>query len=110
LPEPEPIVRHKSDSELAFGDELHASISRKESLAVDDLPPPPGFSQIMTPKRKFAKTLRLTSDQLVDICLIINIGYPLADCLLAIEISESAFRAKYDHLLVIGVWSSCCYS
>lgn len=108
--EPEPIVRHKSEPDLAFGDELHASISRKESLVVDDLPPPPGFSQTTTPKRKFAKTLRLTSDQLVYICLIINIGYPLAYCLLAIEISEFAFRAEYDHLLVIGVWGGCCYS
>ena len=103
-------MRHKSDSEVVLGDELHASISRKESVAVDDFPPAPAFSQITTPKRKFAKTLRLTSDQLVDICLIINIGYPLAYCLLAIEISEFAFRIKYDHLLVNGVWGSCCYS
>lgn len=64
LPEPEPILRHKSDSEVAFGDELRPSISRKERLAVDDLSPAPGFSQITAPKRKFAKTLRLTSDQL----------------------------------------------
>ena len=66
----------------------------------------------VTTAKKFAKTLRLTSDQLVRICLHLLFFFPsshlVCELFFHLEITQPATWRQYYYVFPVGNWCSCC--
>ena len=64
-----------------------------------------------TSAKKFAKTLRLTSDQLVRVCLrplFFPSSHFVCELFLSLEITQPATWLKHYYVFAVGNWCSCC--